>query len=115
VICLCVGYFVNNSIRSISTYSGQGVAKAGVRPSDHAIIHMAGTRPQLRVNEPPMTKEPLTVTPASPDEKLDVMSRINFGKIYTVEYNVKIKEVGMLRGESKRRLIQYSNYELTRS
>ncbi|KAJ5499337.1 hypothetical protein N7453_008388, partial [Penicillium expansum] len=74
----------------ITTYSGQGVAKVGIDRSKHAIIHMRGNRPRAVQSEPRMVKEPLEVDPARPDQKLDSMSRVNFGKVYTVEHNVKV-------------------------
>lgn len=41
---------------------------------------------------------------ASNGGTLDVMSRINFGKIYTVEHNVKVFDFGQVHTESERRL-----------
>jgi hypothetical protein len=102
------------SIRPISTYSGQGTAKPGVDSSTHAVIYMAGTMPRVEPNEQRMTKDPIAVIPASPAEKLDKMSRINFGKVYTIEYNVKVMDVGMVTPDSQRNLHHYAYYELTR-
>lgn len=33
-------------------------------------------------------------------DKLDPMSRIHYGKIYTIEHNVKVKPLGMVNGDS---------------
>jgi len=68
--------------------------------STHAIIYMKGTQPARQETEPRTTKEPIAVEPASPDQKLDPMSRVNFGKIYTVEHNVKVLCVGRISDES---------------
>lgn len=59
-----------------------------------------------------MTKEPLAVTPASSDQKLDPMSRLNFGKIHTVEHNVKVKPVGKVTEESMLSLLAYARSSL---
>ena len=43
-----------------------------------------------------------------PDERayrLDPLSRLNFGKVYTVEYHVKVKSIGMVNRASMRDLI----------
>ncbi|KAJ5384065.1 hypothetical protein N7517_001976 [Penicillium concentricum] len=80
----------------ITTYSGQGVAKAGIDRSKHVVLHMRGDRPRIVQAEPRMAKEPLEVDPARPDQKQDCMSRVNFGKVYTVEHNVKVLPIGKI-------------------
>ncbi|KAL2008505.1 hypothetical protein VTN00DRAFT_6699 [Thermoascus crustaceus] len=98
----------------ISTYSGKGLAKPGVDVSTHAIIHMKGTKPARQAAEPPMTKEPIAVEPASPDQKLDPMSRINFAKIHTIEHNVKVLPVGRVSDESIPKFEAYVRNEFNR-
>ncbi|KAL5001327.1 hypothetical protein BDV10DRAFT_160449 [Aspergillus recurvatus] len=97
---------------AITTYNGRGVAKRGVDPDKHAIVYMRGTRPALGAGEPRMIKEPLEVSPESPDEHLDSMSRLNFSKIYTVEHNVKVLPIGKISSGSMTRFRQYARYEL---
>ncbi|KAI9926403.1 hypothetical protein MW887_004167 [Aspergillus wentii] len=80
----------------VSTYSGQGLSKPGVDVSKHAIIYMQGYKPITSSDEPLIPKRPLEVQPASPDQKLEPMSRLNFGKVYTVEHNVKVLHVGKI-------------------
>lgn len=80
-------------------------------PSKHAVIYMQGTEPQVGSSEPHMTKEPLEVAPASPDQKLDFMSRLNFGKVYTVEHNVKVLPVGKITERSMPRFQSYAKNE----
>ncbi|KAJ5083923.1 hypothetical protein NUU61_008502 [Penicillium alfredii] len=98
----------------VTTYSGQGVAKAGVDRGKHAVIYMQGNRPAVNPGEPRMIKEPLEVEPARPDQRLDPMSRLNFGKVYTVEHNVKVLPVGKIAEESMARFIAYARAEFTR-
>ncbi|KAL2856189.1 hypothetical protein BJX68DRAFT_230111 [Aspergillus pseudodeflectus] len=97
---------------SISTYGGRGLAKPGVDPSKHAIVHMADTPPRLGSNEPETTKEPLEVDPERFDETLHPKSRLNFGKIYTVEHNVKVLPIGVISAASMPRFIAYARAEL---
>ncbi|RHZ55170.1 uncharacterized protein CDV56_107028 [Aspergillus thermomutatus] len=96
---------------AITTYDGQGVAKPGVDPAKHAIVYLRGSMPTCKANEPRMIKEPLEVEPARPDEKLDEMSRLNFGKVYTVEHNVKVRPVGMISWSSMAKFRGYVSNE----
>ncbi|KAJ5826382.1 hypothetical protein N7474_003520 [Penicillium riverlandense] len=100
----------------VTTYSGQGVAKAGVDRSKHAVIYMHGhgNRPITSPNEPKMVKEPIEVQPSSPDQKLDPMSRLNFGKVYTVEHNVKVLPVGKICESSLEKFLAYARTEFNR-
>ncbi|KGO77547.1 hypothetical protein PITC_059870 [Penicillium italicum] len=98
----------------ITTYSGKGVAKAGIDRSKHAVIYMRGSRPRTVQSEPRMAKEPLEVDPARPDQKLDSMSRVNFGKVYTVEHNVKVLPVGKITEGSRARFLEYAQAEFLR-
>lgn len=59
-------------------------------------------------NERPTEKKPLEVKPATEDQKLDKMSRLNFGKIYTVEHNIRVMPVGVLSSASRSKLIVYA-------
>ncbi|GFG14133.1 hypothetical protein IFM61392_08293 [Aspergillus lentulus] len=95
----------------ITTYGGQGVAKPGVDPAKHAIVYMRGSTPTCRANEPEMIKEPLEVEPASPNEKLDKIHRLNFGKVYTVEHNVKVRPIGMISCGSMAKFRGYASNE----
>lgn len=99
--------------RPIATYGGQGAAKPGIDVKKHAIIYMQGARPHRQPGEPQMVKEPIEVEPYAADRKLDRMSRVNFGKIYTVEHNVKVLPVGRITGEFERRLLEYTRSELS--
>ncbi|OQE47249.1 hypothetical protein PENCOP_c001G04677 [Penicillium coprophilum] len=98
----------------ITTYSGQGVTKAGLDRSKHAVIGMRGDRPRTVQAEPRMVKEPLEVDPARPDQKLDCMSRVNFCKVYTVEHNVKVLSVSKITDASRARFPEYAQSEFVR-
>ncbi|KAJ5928614.1 hypothetical protein N7466_007570 [Penicillium verhagenii] len=98
----------------ITTYSGQGVAKSGVDRNKHTVVYMRGCHPVTKVNEPKMTKEPLEVEPAKPDQKLDPMSRLNFGKVYTVEHNVKVLPVGRITEGSLAKFLEYTKAEFNK-
>ena len=54
-----------------------------------------------------LTKKDIAVEKASADQKLDPMSRLNFKKIYTIEQNVKVMNVGRVTRESLPILMGY--------
>ncbi|KAF2732581.1 hypothetical protein EJ04DRAFT_496607 [Polyplosphaeria fusca] len=87
---------------SISTYQGRGMTKFGIFASDHAIIYTANTEdylpPQPLEGEPKITKHPIRVVPSN-DSTLALASRVNFGRTYHVECNVKLLEIGMVAPE----------------
>jgi hypothetical protein len=58
-----------------------------------------------------ITKEPLAIVLA-PGQKLDPLSRVNFGKVYTIEHNIKVSEVGKVSAASLPKLKAYWNNRL---
>lgn len=62
-----------------------------------------------------MVKAPIAVDPFRADRKLDRMSRLNFGKIYTVEWYVKVMQVGKIAESSMPSFRQYVQDELSTS
>jgi hypothetical protein len=89
----------------IHTYNGRGVMKPGFNKQDqeaHAIIYTDDTRPDSTSKEEMrlMTKNPIAVHAASPDQRLHIMSRLHFGAPYTVQMNVKVMNVGTIAQKS---------------
>ena len=84
----------------ILTYSGRGLAKPGLNKTEideHAVIHGAGSAPYLHEDEPSPLFDPIAVQ-LKHDQHLDPMSRLHFGKPFTVECNVMVREVGVITG-----------------
>lgn len=75
---------------------------------------MSDCQPSRLAKETGMTKDPISVDPSGPDQKLDQMSRINFGKMYTVEHNVKVMSVGNISEASKHLLVRYFEQEVAK-
>jgi hypothetical protein len=88
----------------INTYNSQGLLKKGLTREDceaHAIIYMSGTAPFATDEETRlMTKKPIKVAATFLDQKLNKMSRLNFGKPYSVEWNVKVMDIGKVAEDS---------------
>lgn len=96
--------------RPVNTYGGRGVSKPGLSKADreaHSIIHMSDTEPRRLAEETNMNKKPIAVDKSSADQKLDEMSRINFSRIHTVNWNVKVMNVGKVARESMPSLVTY--------
>jgi hypothetical protein len=101
----------------INTYNCQGVAKKGLSTQDrtaHCVIYMDDTTPTIDPREAGlMAKKPIAVTAANPEQKLHYMSRLNFGKVYSVEWNVKVMNVGKVNTDSMVNFEGYWRNELT--
>lgn len=91
----------------ITTYSSRGAGKRGVDQRAHAIIYTGSHPPEKLATERDMNKSAIRVVPARADEKLDPKSRVNMGKIYTVEWNTKVKEIGQVEKDSLVKLLAY--------
>ncbi|KAA8572079.1 hypothetical protein EYC84_002004 [Monilinia fructicola] len=91
--CLCL---------PIMSYAGRATTKTGVIAEDHAIIH---TTPDARLvpNEDgnQIIFRPVKMIPDSKRHELDPASRINYAKVYTVEYNVKVWFIGYVDRDSE--------------
>jgi hypothetical protein len=89
--------------------------KPGCRPSEHAIVYVADIQsPTLLDGEFGITKRPIGVRFADSVEAkpMHVASRINFGRVYPIQYNVKVKEdLGMVAMEDMERLLEYYRVE----
>lgn len=95
----------------INTYGEQGVAKSHVVKGEHSVIYSGPKPPRILRSEHARYGEsgmlsPLRVQPRQRGDRLNDLSRINYGKIYTVEHNVKVYEFGDVHKGSLKRLIK---------
>ena len=70
-----------------------------MQKSDHCIIYTSTRPPDLLPGEEPHLGElglrsPIRVSPVNIGDRLAETSRLNYGKLYTVEHNVKVSEFG---------------------
>ncbi|CAN9239027.1 unnamed protein product [Alternaria alternata] len=97
--CLCL---------PIQTYGGQATTKPGVIPQDHAAVVAENDQVKYLPHEAGISKTPLYIKVENASTgPIDPASRINFAKIYTVEYNVKVWKVGRIVSDSVWRMEQY--------
>jgi hypothetical protein len=88
----------------IQTYQKRGTTKSHINLESHAIVYVAGSEPKALPEEesPRMGNFPIVVEDKS--VTIDQSSRLNFGKVYTVEHNIKVRNVGKISKESLPRL-----------
>ncbi len=90
----------------VTTYQGRGHRKKGINLDDHGLIHSSDKQPDSIKG---ITKRPLKVRLSKGADKLINPSYINYGRVYTVQASVKVKDVGELDLESQKLLRRYYN------
>ena len=87
----------------VTSYSGAGPAKSGISLKDCGFIYSHGS-PQ---KAPAMRKTPLKVVLSKGAPKIPPDSLVNYNKVFTVETNVKVRDVGELDPNSRILLLEY--------
>lgn len=95
----------------ILTYGKRGTTKPGVKSAHHAIIftesrsanppRSLSSPPRGAEYEPQLPNSPVCVELMDPRNQLDVMSRLNYAKVYTVEHNIKVCFLGRIHKDSR--------------
>ena len=90
----------------ITSYGHRGVGKPGVNKSEHSIIYTTKHPPDPLPTELPVRGEdgmrpnPIRVDTDDPIDKLDSLSRIDYGKVHTIQHNIKVKPFGKVNPKS---------------
>jgi len=98
--CLCV---------PVATYGLQGTNKNGVNPDDHAALVLDGSD-QVLLDGERLRRAPLHIKMgdrAVRSLNLLLSSRINFTKVHTIEYNIKVQTIGRIVHQDLPKLDQY--------
>ncbi|KAH6642194.1 hypothetical protein C7974DRAFT_446596, partial [Boeremia exigua] len=100
---------------AISTYRNQGTLRRGCDPTEHALVYNSSIDPESCYLpgecERGLTKEPIEVIAADASAYLTRTSRIRFGKIYSIEWNVKVKDIGFVTDGCLGTLTEHYKYE----
>lgn len=70
-------------------------------------MYFSGSSPVYLEGEYGIEKEPIEVVPSNATEIMEPASRIRFGKTFPVEWNVKVKDIGMVHRAHMSKLIRY--------
>ena len=92
------------SERKMTTYGGQGIVKPGVDPVHHAIVYAGKMAPDPSPEECKRGKmrTSIRVLLDRKGDRLYPLERIDFGRIYTFEHNVRAKAIGWIHPKSHR-------------
>ncbi|EGE00376.1 hypothetical protein TESG_07686 [Trichophyton tonsurans CBS 112818] len=66
------------------------------------VLHMRGSEPAYYGPGREAGIPPIMINPFSPEDKLQESSCLNFGKVFTVDHNIKVKPIGHVSQESLR-------------
>jgi hypothetical protein len=114
---VCVGHIESDGLnigenltqcfhRPIITYGRRGTLKAGVHFEDHAIVYTSHDPPPLLETEQISEKfASIRIILRSSRDKLDPTSRVNYSKLYTIEYSIKILVIGQIDEDHKERFL----------
>lgn len=77
--------------------------------AEHAVIYLSGTSPMPFEGEVKkgMDRDPIEVEPVDNGVTLQPASRIRFGRTYTIDRDVEVKEIGLVIPEHMERVIRY--------
>ncbi|KAI9741068.1 MAG: hypothetical protein M1834_002781 [Cirrosporium novae-zelandiae] len=90
----------------IHTYGNRGCLKPGLFPGDHSIIYTTPSPPSPLEGEE-LVKDPIQVIPDDNGISLRRESRVNFGKVYTVEHNWKVSSIGKVHRDDRKIMNSY--------
>lgn len=91
----------------IRTYSGKATSQEGTQAQEHAAVIPIGGHIQFHPEEEHLKRSPIQLKLEDPHLSIDPMSRINFARVYTVEYNLKVRNVGRVISESIKQMEEY--------
>lgn len=91
----------------ITTYGGRGVAKRGMKKSEHVVVYSENQLPAEDPGERPergeaaMRRETVRILTDRPTESLDPMSRLDLARAYTIQHNIKARSFGMVQVKAR--------------
>ncbi|KAL2157954.1 hypothetical protein VTH06DRAFT_5009 [Thermothelomyces fergusii] len=92
----------------ITTYGGPGAPKTNRgRAEDFVVLHRANVRPARPYDDEKITRTPIAVIIEAPDQYISPIARLDCGRIYTVEDNLKVSKIGRVHPSHKDLLNQY--------
>ncbi|KAK6434439.1 hypothetical protein LTR95_009378 [Oleoguttula sp. CCFEE 5521] len=90
----------------ILTYNHQGAKNKSMDASENGIVFTGKGVPAGAPRTLGLLDEPIRVNADDPTDKLDSESMIHYGKIYTIEHNIKVKPFGLVHDIYLRPLLE---------
>lgn len=69
------------------------------------MVYTSTHPPSQLYYEPVLVRPPIKIIARSADNKLDPASRVNLGKVYPVEHNAKVRDLGKVEESAFPRLL----------
>jgi hypothetical protein len=93
---------------SITTFGGKGATKASRgRARDFVVLYPAGVEAPEPFPEENIDRKPLAVIIEEGQQYISPVARVDCGRIYTVEDNLKVMKIGRVHPDSLGDLEQY--------
>lgn len=90
----------------MTTFNGKQMGKDRVNPDDYAAVYRLGTDRE-DCKDDYLTKEAFPIKVEEPNEVLSSRSRLDFGRVFTVEHNIKVLRVGRIPDSFLPKLQEY--------
>lgn len=81
----------------MNTYGNRETLEQGCFPAEHAIAYSTGSSPVALdgEREAGLVKEPIEIAPSiERDVRLEPACRIQFGRVYPIEWSLEVKDLG---------------------
>jgi hypothetical protein len=91
----------------VHTYSGRATSKPGVNPDDHTALVRPGEAVVYAPGEAELKNTPLEIVIENESVDFNPLSRLDFGKIYTIHFNWKVRTMGRIEPNSLKLLEEY--------
>jgi len=93
---------------AITTFGGKGGSRPiPGRPVDYVVLHSATVEPPRPYDEEGITRDPIAVIIEEGEQYISPIARLDCGRIYTVEDNLRTLKIGRVHPTSLPLLEQY--------
>ena len=93
---------------SITSYGGTSTAQTSRgRPKDFVVLYSCAIEPPAPFPEEGIVRPPIAVIIEDGEQFISPLARLDCGRIYTVEDNLKIMKIGRVQPESLLKLEEY--------
>lgn len=93
---------------SITAFGGKGASKTTRgRPMDYVVLHSSNVEPPRPYEEEGITRDPIAIIVEDDEQYISPFARLDCGRIYTVEDDLRIMKVGRVHPAALPLLEQY--------